>query len=349
MDFSIIIAAILSPFILFFILGYFVIWFKSDIRFPPAMSQGMQIFLLLAIGLGGGVKVAETIANNTTDLQMLLQSALFTFLTGVILTVAAFFVTYKVVRLDASNAASIAVHNGAVSTATMIMGISFLAEMPFVEMPFAVVLYPIMDVPALITGIVLGTIYLSREQKNKEVVPNKPQNRDDQAITKIIVNSLVGKGVMLILAGVIIGLISGLNSPNTMGEVMILFDGLFKGILCLYLMEMGMVAASRLGELWIIRKQVGKVVVYAALYPFIVGPSLLIIGWLLGFDPYIATFIAILGASSSYVSAPAACRAALPKANPSLYVGQSIAIIFPLNVVVNIPFILLPLSKYLYL
>ncbi|OJF93772.1 sodium-dependent bicarbonate transport family permease [Alkalibacterium sp. 20] len=358
MDQSIIIAAILSPFILFFLLGYLVIWFKSDIRFPPAMSQGMQIFLLLAIGLGGGVKVAAAIKNDSANLQILFSSMMFTFIIGVLLTVVAFFVVYKVVGLDASNAGAIAAHNGAVSTATMIIGIAFLSEMPFEEFSFAVVLYPIMDVPALVTGIALGNVFLAREKarkanndgKNQSMTAEKRKatNSEASSIKQIVLESLVGKGVLLIIAGVAIGLISGLYSTKSITDVMVFFDGLFVGVLCLYLMEMGMIAASRLGELWNNRKQVGKVVVYAIMYPFIVGPLLLVIGWLLNFDPYMATFIAILGASSSYVSAPAACRAALPKANPSLYVGQSLAIIFPLNVVVNIPFVLLPLSEFLY-
>ncbi|OEH86461.1 hypothetical protein BHU72_13670 [Desulfuribacillus stibiiarsenatis] len=341
MDSSVILSAILSPFILFFILGYLVIGLRSDIRFPPAMSQGMMIFLLLAIGLGGGVKVADAIANNASQLTLLVSSTIYATLAGALIAVVAFFVTYKLIRLDATNAGAIAVHNGAVSTATMILGLAFLAEMPYTEIPFAVVLYPFMDVPALVTGITLGTVFATRDGVTTK-------GKSDNTIGKIVLESLAGKGVFLIIAGVIIGVISGVFSPKSTTEVMNLFDGLFKGVLCLYLMEMGMIAASRLGELWEIRKQVGKVVVYAVIFPFVIGPALLLIGWAIGFDPYLAVFVAIIGASSSYVSAPAACRAALPKANPSLYVGQSLGIIFPLNVIVNIPFVLLPLSRLLY-
>lgn len=340
MDASIILSAILSPFILFFFLGYVLIFVKSDVRIPPDMSQGMSLFILIAIGLGGGVKVAEALVKNPAEVHMLIPGSIFAIATGIILAVIAFFITLKIIGLDISNAGAVAAHNGAVSTSTMVLGVAFLAEMPFESLPFAVVLYPFMDSPALITGIVLALFFLGREGRS--------ENAQAISIGKMIFESFTGRAVILIFSGVVIGVVAGMYSPKATKEVMVLFDGLFKGVLCLFLMEMGMVAAARIGELWHERKKMGNLIIYAMLFPFVAGTVVLLAGWVVGLNPYFATFLAIIGASSSYVSAPAACRTALPKANPSLYLGQSLGIIFPLNIMVNIPFVLLPLSRALF-
>ena len=113
-----------------------------------------------------------------------------------------------------------------------------------------------------------------------------------------------------------------------------MFFDLFKGLLAFFLLEMGLVAAGRIGDL---RRAGVFLLAFATLMPLAAGGLGLITGQLLGLSVGGITLLATLYASASYIAAPAAMRIAVPAANPALSIGAALGITFPFNLIVGIP------------
>jgi hypothetical protein len=150
---------------------------------------------------------------------------------------------------------------------------------------------------------------------------------------RALIKALTHGSIVLLLGSMVIGAVI---SPASMQAVEPFFRNIFMGALCLYLLELGMVAAMRLGEFC---KVGGFLVGFGLLMPLVGGALGLAIGhYGLGFGAGGATLVAVLGASASYIAVPPAVRMAIPEANPSLYLTLSLGITFPFNVVLGIPF-----------
>lgn len=295
-------------------LGVFAALAKSDLRIPPDMSGAMMLFLLCAIGLKGGVGIAEV------GIREVLAPALAAIVLGAGIVLLAYTVLVKL-KFDAANAGAIAGHYGAVSAATMILGFSYLDELNVPYEAFVPALYPFMDSTAIVTAILLTRFVLTKKRHADVEVE----------ILKILRQTILGKAVLLLMACLVIGYVSGAEGTNT---VMPFFEGMFIGVLCLFMLDMGLLAASRLHD-W---KKVGfPLVAYALMMPPIHGIAGVFLGTLAGLSAGGATILGILAASSSYISAPAAMRVAIPEANPSLSLTASVALTFPFNVMIGIP------------
>lgn len=278
------------------------------------MSGAMMLFLLCAIGLKGGVGIAEV------GIREVLAPALAAIVLGAGIVLLAYTVLVKL-KFDAANAGAIAGHYGAVSAATMILGFSYLDELNVPYEAFVPALYPFMDSTAIVTAILLTRFVLTKKRHADVEVE----------ILKILRQTILGKAVLLLMACLVIGYVSGAEGTNT---VMPFFEGMFIGVLCLFMLDMGLLAASRLHD-W---KKVGfPLVAYALMMPPIHGIAGVFLGTLAGLSAGGATILGILAASSSYISAPAAMRVAIPEANPSLSLTASVALTFPFNVMIGIP------------
>lgn len=217
-------------------------------------------------------------------------------------------------RFTRADAASIAAHYGSVSVGTYAVAVAYLGsqQVAFEEhMPLLLVL---LEVPAILVGIVLAR-GISRETRWKSIAHEV----------------FLGKGIVLLLGGLLIGWVAG---PDGLSSIEPLFVDLFKGILALFLLEMGLIMATQMGSL---RRHGPFLVVFAIAMPLfsaLVGTWL---GWSLGLSIGGTTILATLAASASYIAVPAAMRISVPEANPTLSLAGALGITFPFNVLIGIP------------
>lgn len=312
---NIIIEQILSPPILFFVVGMFAALSRSDLKIPEGMSVSMLLFLLIAIGLKGGVGIRKV------DILDVLAPATAAIFLGVGIVLIGYAILVKL-KFDIADAGGIATHYGAVSAATMVAGFAFLNERGVYYEPFIPALYPLMDIPALLIGIFLARFAIAKKKRGIKIKMDT---------INLFKECILGKSILLLISSMIIGYIAGYCGTK---GVMPFFDGMFLGVLCLFMLGMGIDAATRLRE-W---KKVGiRLLVYACIMPPIHGIVGVIIGTIIGMSIGGATMLGIIAGSASYISAPATIKVAIPEANPSLSLISSVAITFPFNIIIGIP------------
>lgn len=312
---DIILAQIFSPPILFFALGMFAALAGSDLKIPPDMSTAMLLFLLAAIGLDGGVGIAKV------GIGAVVAPALAAIVLGVGIVLLGYAILTRF-KFDVANAGAIAGHYGAVGAATMVAGFAFLDGRGVYYEAFIPALYPLMDSSAILTAILLTRFALVKTKLDADVKLNT---------LKLIKGSILGKAVLLLIASMVIGYVAGYEGTK---PIMPFFDDMFVGVLCLFLLDMGVIAAARLKE-W---ETVGtSLLAFAIIMPLIHGIAGVLLGTLVGLSVGGATMLGVIAGSASFISAPAAMRAAIPEANPSLSLVASVALTFPSNIILGIP------------
>lgn len=298
----------LDPVVLFFLLGLLAGLAKSDLKLPPAIYDFVSTVLLLAIGMKGGVELARQSVTN------LIPNILVVLAMGVGLTFVAFGLLRLVGRISRIDAAAIAAHYGSVSVATFAVGVAYLghAAVPYeAELPLYLVL---LEIPAIIIGILLA----------KGVSANVPWSH-------VLREVFLGKSIVLLVGGLLIGWVAGADGLEPVAP---LFVDLFKGILALFLLEMGLIAANQLGGF---RARGAFLVGFALVVPVLFGAVGAWVGVQMGLSEGGAILLATLAASASYIAAPASMRTAVPEANPALSLTMSLALTFPFNILVGIP------------
>lgn len=306
----------LSPAILFFVLGLIAVLIKSDLEIPDAIGAFITLFILLSIGLKGGIAV------NKIGVVGVIIPTLSAIFIGVLITTLAYFIMSKI-GFDSANAGSIAGHFGACSSVTLTTVLVFLEQIGAGFEEFVPALYPFMDTSALLTAIVLGHAGLKR--KSMEV------NKDEYSIKDILLTSITAKSTLLIFGGFLIGLISGEAGTK---EIMPFYDNIFKGVFTIFMLDIGLLAGSRIFEL----KSIKPITfILAVMFPVFQAVIAITIATFIGLSPGGATVFAALAAGASYITAPAVMRSTFPDANPSLALGMSLGIIFPFNILIGIP------------
>ncbi len=297
--------------ILFFALGAFAGLVRSDLRLPEALYDTLSMYLLLAIGLKGGMELARA------DVATVALQALPIVTIGLILPLVAYPVLRALGKLPVPDAASIAAHYGSVSVATFAVVIVHLDSLAIAYEAHVPVFVVLLEIPAIAVGIWLARRFGGTSGTSSA----------GQLAHEIFLN----KGILLMGGGMAIGAVAG---PEGVAPVAPLFVDGFKGALALFLVEMGLIAASRLPEL---RRSGAFLLGFALVMPLFGA----LVGWLAatlaGLSPGGVAVIATLGASASYIAVPAAMRIAVPEARPALSITASLAITFPFNVLVGIP------------
>lgn len=304
----------MDPLVLFFVLGVVARLARSDLKLPEALYETLSIYLLLAIGLKGGVELAKH------SFASLSGQALAAVLMGVVLPFIAYPILRGIGRLQRADAASIAGHYGSVSVVTFAVGISFLTKREVAYEPYMPLFVALLEVPGIAVGILLARLFSTSAESHVSI-------RWGTLAHEI----LLGKSMVLLMGGLAIGWIAG---PSGIDPMKGLFFDLFKGVLALFLLEMGLVAAGRLGDF---RNHGRFLVPFAIAMPLAFGSIGLGVGKLTGLGLGGATLLATLAASASYIAAPAAMRIAIPEANPTLSIGCALGITFPFNVTLGIP------------
>jgi uncharacterized protein len=301
---------LLDPTIMCFAVGFIAGFAKSDLRLPKSSYDFVSLYLLLAIGFKGGVQLSET------SIAQFVPALIGTLFIGFLIPVIAFAILRKLGKFDRANAGAIASHYGSVSAVTFATAITYLQNISVSYESYVTSLMVILEIPALCVGIYLAKGGFS-------VVKDKK---------KLVKDIFFGKSIFLLGGGMLIGWVSG---PERMEPLNPLFIDLFKGFLALFLLELGVVASHQLGQL----KKAGFFLFgFAIIMPLISGALGLMVAHYVGMSLGGATLLAIIAASSSYIAAPSAMRIAVPEANPVYYLTASLAITFPLNITMGIPF-----------
>lgn len=300
---------LLSPMVLAFVLGVIATLVRSDLKFPEELYIGLSIYLLLAIGLKGGAALSET------PFTIILWPAIVTLILGVTTPIIAYVILRRLGRFEVADAAALAAHYGSVSAVTFAAVQTFLDSLKVPYEGFMPTLVAILEVPAIVVSLLIARVAMGHGGHWGEVLREL----------------LAGKSILLLLGGLVIGFLVGQNGVK---KVAPLFLDLFQGVLTLFLLEMGMVAARRLGDL---RKVGAFLIAFGVMMPVASGIAGIWLGSLAGLSQGGAVVLGTLAASASYIAAPAAVRIALPQANPSFYLTASLAITFPFNLAVGIP------------
>ncbi len=297
-----------EPVILFFLLGAIAGFVRSDLKIPGVLYESLSIFLLLAIGLKGGVELARY------PLLDVALPALIVVAVGALIPLVAFPVLRHLGKLSRADAGSIAAHYGSVSVVTFAVASTYLVRLGEVAEGYMVVFLVLLEFPALVIGVLLAR----RGERNT------PWGQ-------VLHEVFAGKSIVLLLGGLAIGWAAG---PNGIVPLDRLFFDLFKGLLAFFLLEMGLLVARHFGDL---RRAGVFLIAFAVLMPLVAAGLGLVTGMLLGLSVGGVTLLATLYASASYIAAPAAMRIAVPQANPALSIGAALGITFPFNLIVGIP------------
>jgi hypothetical protein len=343
-----------SPTLAFLIGGMIIAALGSELVIPDAVCSIIVFMLLTKIGLTGGIAIRNS------NLTEVLLPALFSVITGIVIVFIARFTLAKLPKVRTVDAIATGGLFGAVSGSTMAAALTLLEEQKIPFEAWAGALYPFMDIPALVTAIVIANIYINKKKRKEasdsamqESFSKQPVAAGDYPSTRqeylsqqkdpgdnkvkiwpIIEESLRGPALSAMLLGLALGLFT---RPESVYEKF--YDPAFRGLLSILMLVMGMEAWSRVGEL---RKVAQWYVVYSVIAPFIHG----LIAFGLGMIAHYATgfsmggvvVLAIIAASSSDISGPPTLRAGIPSANPSAYIGASTAVGTPIAIGFCIPF-----------
>ena len=307
---SVALSTFASPVILFFVLGLLAAFARSDLSIPEAIAKGMSLYLMAAIGLKGGVAVAKSGLNAEIGTALLLGLA-----ASFALPFAVYAVLRAFARLDQVNAGAVAAHYGSVSVVTFVTANEMLGGGGLPVAGYMVAVLAVMETPAILSGLLLA-------RRGSVDTGQRP----GEMLREVFLNA----SVVLLLGSFAIGFIAG---PQRYKDVQPLFESGFKGVLCLFLLDMGLIAARRLMAT---RALNWRLVALAVLFPLVNGMVGLIAGHLVGLDGGTLAAFAVLCASASYIAVPAAMRLALPQADPGIYLSMSLSVTFPFNILINI-------------
>lgn len=310
MDSQLIAQNFLNPPVLFFFLGLLAVMVKSDLEIPQPLAKFFSLYLLLSIGMEGGVHLQESGIKRETVLTLSAAMIL-----AVAVPLYAFYVLKT--RLDVYNATAIAATYGSISAVTFITAGAFLQRLGIEYSGYLVAAMALMESPAIIIAVVLVRRY----------APARP----DLSWKAIGRDAFLNGSVFLLVGSLCIGALTGGDGWEAVRPFT---KDIFKGMLAFFLLDMGIVAAKRLHDL---RHTGPFLIAFAILSPVVNAFTGMGIAALIGLSEGDAMMFTVLCGSASYIAVPAAMRLAVPEANPSLYVPMSLAITFPFNIIVGIP------------
>lgn len=306
---------LLSPPVLFFFMGAIAVTVKSDLGIPDQISKFLSLYLLFSIGFKGGVALAESTLD--TSLATTLGSA-------VLLSALTPMLVFVVLKrfLSHVDSAAIAATYGSISAVTFIAASNYLTAQGVEWSGYMVAAMALMEAPAIITGLML---YASTNQTNTSFEWGKISHE-----------AFLNGSVFLIMGSMVVGYITGTNGMN---QVHVFVKDMFLGILCLFLLDMGIVAFTKLRELLQSggSAPLGIMTGAGLIFPILGAGTAAILGTIFHLPEGNLMLLMVLAASASYIAVPAALRLSLPSANPSIYLPMSLAITFPFNLLVGIP------------
>lgn len=297
-----------SPAVLAFALGLVATLLRSDLRFPEAVTSLLSTYLLFSIGLKGGIELRKA------SLGDIAAPTLVTLVIGLLVPIVAYRVARTFIKLNVADAASIAAHYGSVSAVTFSAAETFTRAAGTLDEGYLPALVALLEIP----GIVVAMVIASRALGGRDL---------RSAVHEVV----TGKSIVLLVGGLLIGCFANQKGVE---KVEPLFKELFAGVLVLFLLDLGTLAAQRLRTL----KAVGtRLVVFAIAMPVVFGTVGVFGGTLAGLSIGGAAVLGAMTASASYIAAPAAVRVGLPEADVGLSLGAALGMTFPFNLAIGIP------------
>jgi len=306
----------LDPAILFFVFGLLAGALKSNLEIPPQIARFLSLYLLMALGLKGGFALEKS--GLTSEVSISLACAV-----GLALTVP--MLGYMLLKrfVNGYDAAALAATYGSVSAVTFITTVQDLDGHGLHYGGHMAAAMALMESPAIIMAVLLANLVRRQDPAS--------QSRHHAPIGKILHESLTDGAQLLLLGAMLIGILTGDKGHTAMQP----FTGdLFKGMLSFFLLDMGLAAARNMGEL---RGKSPWLLGYAIVGPMAHAGLALLLCTVLGVSAGNGALLMVLAASASYIAVPAVVRHAIPEANPSLYIGMSLGLTFPFNILIGIP------------
>ena len=304
---------------------------KSEMAIPRDLYTSLSIYLLFALGLKGGVELSHS------QWQALLLPALATIVIGCITPISSFLTLRYLGRFSIADAAGIAAHYGSVSAVTFIAAEKFvfanLGEKSVA--PFLPTLLTLLEIPGIQIALALGILGLAKSKRVEADANVSPSTvASGHSLGAVLHELLTARSMVLLVGGMVIGVIIRYEGYASVKPFFDKGEWMFKGALTLFLLEMGLVAGSRLSDL----KHTGAfLIAFGIAAPIAHGALGIYLGSLAGLDAGSCTVLGTMAASASYIAAPPAVRMTLPEANPTFYLTAALAITFPFNLLVGIP------------
>ncbi len=304
--------------VLFFVLGVIARLGKSDLKLPQSLYEALSVYLLLAIGLKGGIELHKQ------SLQVVLPQILACVALGALIPVL---LTPALKRIGFSgvDSAVLAAHYGSVSVVTFAVASSYLQKRGIAFEAHAALWVAVMEAPGIVAGVFLARRALAAQAAQEGATP---------VVTRwpeLAHEVLFGKSVLLLVGGLLIGTLMG--EPG-LAPIAPLFTDLFKGVLALFLLELGLVAGGHLPE---VRRYGLRLLAVGIVAPLLLGVLGALTGKLLDLSVGGVAILATLAASASYIAAPTAMRMAVPQGNAGLSITAALGITFPFNIVLGVP------------
>ena len=311
-------ANLLSPIPLAFALGVITRLMKSEFSLPKDLYASLSIYLLFALGLKGGAELAHA------TFASIAKPAAVTLLLGCVTPLIAFGTLRWIGRFSSADSAGIAAHYGSVSAVTFIAAQQFVQRVGAPMEGFMPTLLTLLESPGIHIALAIGAVQRTRAL-------GASGDSSGGSIGHVLREVLTGRTMVLLVGGLLVGFLMGESGWKAVTPF---FDSGFKGALMLFLLEMGIVAGSRLGDL----KKVGPfLLVFGIVVPLLHGALGVALGGWAGLSVGGCTVLGTMAASASYIAAPPAVRLTLPEANPTYSLTSALAITFPFNILAGIP------------
>ncbi|MDH5255130.1 MAG: sodium-dependent bicarbonate transport family permease [Gammaproteobacteria bacterium] len=328
MDFGVALDNFLSPPILFFFLGLLAVLVRSDLEIPQPITKFLSLYLMLAIGFRGGVELGHSVPGGQVLLMLAAAVAM-----AALVPLYCFWILRQ--RLDVYNAAAIAATYGSISAVTFVTASAFLDRAGIPYGGYMVAAMALMEAPAIVVAVILARLALARSGATGD-----PSGDLEGGWSHLLRDAFFNSSVFLILGSLIVGMITGERGQAALHPFT---NELFAGILCFFLLDMGIVAARRLRDL----RATGTFLLgFAILMPLFNAGLGIAVATLLDLGTGDALLFTILCASASYIAVPAAMRLALPEANPGLSLPLALAVTFPLNITLGLPLYLALIQRF---
>jgi hypothetical protein len=314
MNTDLLISNITNPTLLFFLLGVIAKSLRSDLKIPQNTSKFISLYLLFSIGFKGGQELSHSEITQEILLCLLFGCAL-----AIVIPLSTFFVLRW--KLGVHDAGAVAAAYGSVSAVTFVSASSFLEAQGLAFGGHMVATMALMEAPAIIVGVMLIRHF------DKEAAGS--------SLREVLRHSFTNGSVIMIIGSLVIGIIADAHQAEGIKPFT---TDIFKGFLAIFLMEMGMVTASRFGSF---RKYGWFATCFALLVPAINGTAAAFLSGFVTDQIGDRLILAILAASASYIAVPAAMRLAAPKADPGLYIPMALGVTFPFNITAGMPLYLM--------
>ena len=298
----------------------------TDLEIPAPLPKLFSLYLLLSIGFKGGVELQHSGLGGNVVLTISAAVVM-----SVLVPIYCFFLLRS--KFDVFNSAAIAAAYGSISAVTFITAESFLKVLNIQSDGFMVAALALMESPAIIVGLLL--VKLAARDRRSDV---------NAGWGALLHEAFLNSSVYLLIGSLIIGFLVAFFNPSGVEKMEPFTGRLFYGVLCFFLLDMGIIAAQRLGDL---RRAGAFLTGFALLMPLLNAGIGLGIAVFLGLSQGNALLFMVLCESASYIAVPAAMRMTVPEANPSLYISSSLGITFPFNIIFGIPLYMALIQRFI--